>query len=321
MNLVLADEKQKIERDRLTHAAWGQRLSVEQFLDRERQLRGHAWCREGMQTWLLVDEGRVLSSCETFKMTSWTRLAASASAESGVAGTSYAFASVFTEPSLRGNGYAAKLVGMVVDELVHVDANVQSFILYSEVGEALYKRVGFEGVPSFERVFRASKRTQAPNLTELSEQQILKAWPGVPVPAGAFVIWPTATQLDWHLERERAYARLLGRSRPPIQGAAVGMSIVVWAVDYKEDALRAVFFHGRNTLEAQALLAKGSDLAAELGLSSFRVWESESFAGWERLGIFGDRVSRADDSVAMIRFAKKGLKTGDWTLVSRSLWV
>ena len=74
MRLTKATAAQKIERDRLAHAEWGQRLSVEQFLEREARLRAHAFSREGMTTWLLVDErSAVLSSCETFRMESAKR--------------------------------------------------------------------------------------------------------------------------------------------------------------------------------------------------------------------------------------------------------
>ena len=44
VQLVIATEGQKRSRDRLTHAAWGQRLSVEEFCRREVRLRAHPWC-------------------------------------------------------------------------------------------------------------------------------------------------------------------------------------------------------------------------------------------------------------------------------------
>ena len=54
-----------------------------------------------MTTWLYVDEGQVLSSCETFRMDSFL---------DGVRGSSFGVASVYTEPALRGRGYAGEMM-------------------------------------------------------------------------------------------------------------------------------------------------------------------------------------------------------------------
>ena len=72
MKLVEATEAQQVERDRLTAEVWGDQLSLEQYLERERILRRHEFAldRSGyytMKTWLLQDDDLgVLASCETY---------------------------------------------------------------------------------------------------------------------------------------------------------------------------------------------------------------------------------------------------------------
>ena len=102
MHLSLATEAQKQQRDRLTHAAWGQTLSVPDFCARELRLRAHPWTAAGMQTWLLTTEpggaGEVLASCETFHNDSFLRGEGSTLEP----GDSWSIASVYTEERLRG---------------------------------------------------------------------------------------------------------------------------------------------------------------------------------------------------------------------------
>src|SRR4051812_33318121 len=103
MRLIsITNEEMKRDRDRQTHAEWGKALTVEQYLEREQRLRSHPWSRATMTTWFWVDHnGAVLASCETFRMNS---------SVDGSAGHSYAVASVFTEPSLRGRGHAGRMM-------------------------------------------------------------------------------------------------------------------------------------------------------------------------------------------------------------------
>ncbi|HCF61983.1 MAG TPA: N-acetyltransferase, partial [Myxococcales bacterium] len=108
--LVLADEEQKRLRDPLAWEAWGEALTPAQFAVREERLRAHLWARQAMATWLLIDEeGRTLSSCETFRMRSRAWI-------DGVEswGVTFAVASVLTEPRLRGRGFASRMMRLLV---------------------------------------------------------------------------------------------------------------------------------------------------------------------------------------------------------------
>lgn len=315
MKLVLANEQQKIERDRLTYSEWGDKLTLHQWLAREERLRAHAWSKQGMKTWLLVDaSGGVLSSCETFRMRS---------VFNGAPGLTFGIASVFTEEKLRGKGYARKLVAEVVDALVSEHDVLHSVILFSEVGEKVYQAAGFVSRPSFERHFlTTARRSGASNVKALGAKELLAAWPSLYPPKAGFLVWPTSEQLDWHFERERVYAELLNKNTGATKAAALafGDALITWMVNYKQDALQALYFQARTALEAQALLVKACELACELGLSKLIVWESEAFSGWDRLGIHGERVERAD-TLAMIRPVDRALEPSQWSVISRAAWI
>ena len=62
-------------------------------------------------------------------------------------------------------------------------------------------------------------------------------WGALPVPRARFVIWPSVEQLDWHRERERAYAELFGRAPLPHAGARSDGGVIAWAADFKNEKL------------------------------------------------------------------------------------
>ncbi len=71
MKIIQANDQQKVQRDHLTYEAWGEVLTLDQFILREEGLRSEQWCKKAMQTWLLqAISGDILASCETFRMKS-----------------------------------------------------------------------------------------------------------------------------------------------------------------------------------------------------------------------------------------------------------
>ncbi|HWV39541.1 MAG TPA: N-acetyltransferase [Vulgatibacter sp.] len=307
--LVVATEARKRERDALTHAAWGQRLDPAQFARREELLRGHRWALEAMTTWLLVDgEDRPLASCETFRM--------AASTADGAAGSAYGIASVFTEPALRGRGHARRMIDLVAERLAADDERALAAILFSEVGPTLYRLAGFTEVPWLERSIPAADVGPIPGLRLLSERGIREALAAIPRPADPFLVWPTEGQIDWHLERERAYAALLGRERPRAAGARAGDASVIWAADYRNERLCVLLGHAPDADAGGALLRAAGGVAARAGLASVHVWESASFPLPRGLG----RIRSARD-VPMLRPLAPGIGAAGWLSVPRALWV
>jgi len=307
--LVRATDALKRERDALTHAAWGQRLDPAQFARREDWLRGHAWAREAMTTWLLVDGGGLpLASCETFRM--------SASTAAGVEGWAYGIASVYTEPALRGRGHARAMIERLAERLAADDERALAAILFSEVGPTLYRLAGFTEVPWLERAIPAADGGFIPGVHLVPEDGIRGALAAIPRPADPFLVWPTAGQLDWHLERERAYATLLGRERPSAAGAILGEAAAIWAADFKNDRLCVLLAHAPQADAGAALLRAAGSVAAGVGLASVHVWESESFPLPPGLGTI-----RAAEDVPMIRPLASGVEPEGWRCVPRALWV
>jgi GNAT superfamily N-acetyltransferase len=298
MELRLATDGEKRARDRLTHEAWGQRLSVDDFVAREERLRAHPWAKEGMRSWLLVDGAQILASCESFEMLSFL---------DGKAGRTFGVASVYTEAALRGRGHAARMMELLVEAVGPHHAG----LLFSDVGD-YYARMGWRMLPAFERRLPAERSSEklSPLVEWLSAGEIDRLWSSVDVPRARFVVWPTMAQLDWQRERERVYAELFGRAPLAHAGARSDGGIVAWAADFKNDKLVVLHLSGR----APLLIAAAQHQAATAGLSQVIVWDV--LAGWPD-GL-GERRTRSD-SLPMVLPLAPGAESLSY--VPRGLWI
>ncbi|NUQ79127.1 MAG: N-acetyltransferase [Polyangiaceae bacterium] len=315
--LILATDEQKIERDLLAHEAWGQGLSPEGFAERERRLRAQAWASEVMLTWLLVDEGgQILASCETFRMES----ALYPKSGTPIKGSTYGVASVFTEPRLRGRRYASTMMGLLPEALVARDPKALSIILFSDVGPAIYARVGFVQRPAFDWVFEPLEGDPEEGVELVGEDEIGDALSVVPKPASGFVVWPTAGQIDWHLERERVYSTLLGGDRPTGSGARAGGSVALWACNFKSKELFILLLHANGTRELQAIVRSARRTAHRVGLSRVRIWEQPVAAPWPQ-GPEGFERRPRDGGLPMLRPLDPRVSPEDWEVIPKALWV
>ena len=199
--LVEATDSDQRARDLLTAQAWGQKLTTEQFLQREAGLRAHPFAKQHLRTWLWVDEaGAVLSSCETFEVPArrGSRL-----------GRAFVIASVFTEPSLRGKGHAVTLINAVCERLGQ-QADALAVSLFSEVGARIYERAGFVAQPSWDVVLPLETSVLPLVTSSVEELPAVEAPPSVTAD-GSVQLELTVEQCDWQVERERLYARALKR--------------------------------------------------------------------------------------------------------------
>ena len=294
MELRLATDGEKRARDRLTHEAWGQRLSVDDFVAREERLRAHRWARDNMRSWLLVEGAQILASCESFEMLSFL---------DGKPGRTFGVASVYTEPALRGRGHAARMMELLVGAV----GEHQAGLLFSDIGD-YYARVGWRALPAFERSLPAER--SSPNVEWLSAPAADELWPRVDVPRARFIVWPTAAQLDWHRERERVYAELFGRAPLAHAGARTGDGVILWAADFKNDKLVVLHVSGRSA----ALAAAAQQQAAVAGLSQVITWDSLA-VGPDALGEQNPR----NDSLPMVLPLQPGTETLSY--VPRALWI
>lgn len=303
-----AEDADRRARDVLTHQAWGQRLDLSQFQEREVRLRGHAWSRDAMETWLLVGErGGTLASCETFRVSSRA---------GGAAGSTWAIASVYTEPALRRKGHAREMIAQLVEELGRREPTAQGAILFSEVGPNLYRGVGFSEVPWLERTLPASPGSPSPELRLVDGSGLEEAFGRIPRPDDPFLAWPSLAQLDWHLERERIYAGILGRRRPIATGAILGDAAAIWAADFKNERLCVLLAHAPDPESGEALVRGAATVAAGANLRAVHLWESALLPLPPALG----RIRHAED-VPMLRPLAPGVDAEGWRTIPRALWV
>ena len=312
MELQLASEIEKAARDRVTFAAWGQRLALEQFLERERLLRAQAWATAGMRTWLLVDSGEVKASCETFAMGARFR---------GERGVVEGVASVYVEERLRGQRHASEMFQQLLPRLKGEGALAS--ILFSDVGEALYARAGYVARPAIERHFQSEAGNPA-NVCDAvftdAMDDLRAALAGAPEPEDALLLYPSPGQLDWHIERERAYAKLLGLSRPRVHGARAGAARAIWAGDLKHDQLVILWLAATRSDEALAVVQAAQRVAKAAGLSKVVLWECAWPFEWADDAGAGKRIHRAD-SIPMIAPLATGLDARAWGQTSRGVWI
>jgi ribosomal protein S18 acetylase RimI-like enzyme len=183
--LLLADEQQKQTRDLVTHAAWGDRLTVAQYRAREDRLRAHPWARSGMETWLWCDGPTVLASCESFRMPSLLRTSSGATH-----GHTFGIASVYTEPAFRGRGHAGALMSALVTRF-RSDPLAQASLLFSDVRPELYARSGYVERPAAEWQLEASGGDPGETVDLLfAESAVATELSHTQPPPDAFVVSP-----------------------------------------------------------------------------------------------------------------------------------
>ncbi|MFT3840304.1 MAG: GNAT family N-acetyltransferase [Myxococcaceae bacterium] len=299
MKLLLANEEQKLARDRVTHGAWGTGLTLEQYLEREQLLRAHAWPKAAMQTWLLEDGGEVKASCETFRNDSFV---------DGTPGNSWSIASVFTEARLRGKGHALTLMNEVRDRLQR-EPKAQSVVLFSEVGANLYERAGYQVVaPAVDHVLPA---VSGPAPAGVKPLRTSLPRPAAPTGPGLW-LWPSVEQIDWHLARSHIYARFMGRQPLPYDAAELDGARVWWQAYFKTNELLVLWLEGPRQGIA-GLLAAAQSLAHASGLKQVRLWADPLLALPEPKQV----VPRTDELPMVCTFGNAHA----WKNVQRALWV
>lgn len=302
--LVPAGEAERRARDALTFPEWGQALTPAQWLERELALRAHPWAAEAMESWLWRGAGgEVLASCETFRMPA--RLGPRA-------GEVYAVASVFTEPALRGRGHATAMIDALNAALERRPGALGS-VLYSDVGARIYARSGYAEQPAQELVLPAEPGDPLDGVEPL--EALLPAPSPPPADPAALTLGPTAAQLDWHLARERFYARALARPPAAFHGARAGRARALWVAWHKEHALRVLWLEPGAAEENGAVLRCAQKVAQRAGLGCVRAWVSHP----DLSGLPG-RLSPREGELPMVRLYGAA-PPFRWVQVQRALWV
>ncbi|HLM71300.1 MAG TPA: hypothetical protein VK459_01355, partial [Polyangiaceae bacterium] len=153
----------------------------------------------------------------------------------------------------------------------------------------------------------------------IGEEEIAGALSLIPRPAAGFVLWPTAGQIDWHIERERVYSALLGGDRPTGSGARAGGSVALWACNFKSNELFILLLHANGTRELQAIVRSAQRTARRVGLSRVRLWEQPVAAPWTLAEGFERRPR--DGGLPMLRPLDPRVSPEDWEVIPKALWV
>lgn len=167
----------------LHHPMWGPALKIEDYLNREEFLMTVPLAKNGGVThWILTDRNgtpdnrHIYASCESLRKRA---LAARPDGENGVQlqdGIAHGIASVFTNPTYRGKGYASRMMselgpklkewsegrkepkgeadGSSGDETV-VTPSLFS-VLYSDIGKTFYAKNGWAAFESAHLAFKPS---------------------------------------------------------------------------------------------------------------------------------------------------------------------
>lgn len=298
------------ERNRLTAPVWGDRLVPEQYLERERILRGTTFAKRAMRTWVLERREEILASCESYSMPALL---------DGKRGVAQGIASVFVEERLRGNQYARSLLQV----LLHTFAaeRAQASLLYSEVGTKLYSSLGYVARPMQARQWTPAEGDVAEVAKPFSRAESDRA-------LGDFLLEESAgprfrvvlyqPQLEWHRERSAFYHRVLapGRLDPAtLAGATLGDAWIAWSGDYRLDRLMVLAVKPGTPEQSAALVEALRRAAGALGFPIAELWESPAIT------LPGGRTVPRDDEIPMLCPLVPTLTPDLWQDYGRGCWV
>jgi predicted N-acetyltransferase YhbS len=290
-------------RDVLAHSAWGERLEVAAFCDREAALRATEFAKEGQRTWVLAAAGEVLASCETFRMQSRV---------GGSYGVTFGVASVFVEERLRGQGHASFMLAELTRRLRAEGA--QACILYSEVGEHLYERVGFAGRPATTRAWTAHSSALRTGVAGAEVAALLGEADARPLP---FRIRVTPAQIDWHFARTEFYRAHWGRQNPRTPALRAGRAWAILCPDHRNDRLALLDLEPGSEAETGAVIEGARAEAARLGLDEVTLEENPYNASSLPEGV----RRPCDEGVPMIASFAPSLTASHWMDYTRAVWV
>jgi len=120
----------------LTYPLWGEGLTRQAYGTWDRGQMSTAWGRTHLERVALVDGGTVLSSAKRYQFDALV---------SGVPERVVGVGAVFTPPGSRGQGHARVLIEEMLSQAAQAGAGWA--LLFSEIGDAYYKGLGFVTLP------------------------------------------------------------------------------------------------------------------------------------------------------------------------------
>jgi GNAT superfamily N-acetyltransferase len=249
MSLVRCTEAESRERDRRSALDWEPDLCVPEFVAREQVLQRTAFARRSRVPWGWVVDGETVSSTETYEV-AWP------------AGRVWLVASVWTDPDHRGRGHASAMLDALAERCAGVPG-AAALVLFSDVGPALYERVGFVALPAVDVVWPASVGDPDDGPWErFAESALHTLDPRDPA------------QLDWQLDRARTRAELRPVRRPSRCGARLPSGAwMVWADDGHDRELQVLEARVATVEEWSTLATAAARTASAAGLGAVVAWD------------------------------------------------
>ena len=251
--LVHPTEAEKIQTWRLNGESWAGRLSIPAYIRREQHLASQPFTLNGGITyWILVDSTtppnsrEILASCESLRKRALIARANTDGSGDVEEVVSHGIGSVYCNPTLRGKGYARRMIEELADKLdtwQQPDGRKTDFtVLWSDIGKGFYARSGW--LPYQSSHITLSPSTAPPEADgELEDRPrplysgdlkqlclidealvIKKGMVGQSAKAGKTLVCliPDFETLQWHHAREEFLAKeLRGGKVPEVKGAYV----------------------------------------------------------------------------------------------------
>jgi GNAT superfamily N-acetyltransferase len=120
----------------LTYPLWGEGLTRRAYGTWNRGQMSTPWGRTHLERVALVDDGQLLSSAKRYEFEALV---------SGVRERVVGVGAVFTPPGSRGQGHARVLIDEMLSQAERAGAGWA--LLFSEIGDAYYKAIGFVPLP------------------------------------------------------------------------------------------------------------------------------------------------------------------------------
>ena len=225
---------------KLTSLAWGDALSLPLYLEESAYLTTVPLAKDGgMTTWVLVDKNLppdqrpILCSCETFRKRSLISDTKGNVAEAII----YGVASVYTNPTYRGRGYASRMMrelAKVLRSWQITTVKCVGIVLYSDIGKTFYAGLGWHPAPENNHVefypLMASQPLRATLLRAGDLAQLCKA--DEAMLRGAMtskadgklrmMIVPDHDHMLWHHKKEEFVCEKILGKQVMAKGAIVG---------------------------------------------------------------------------------------------------
>ena len=347
LNLTHPTAEEKGETWALNSVNWGTALSKPDYIEREDYLTTVPLANNGGIThWILVDRNLppnsrpILASCESIRK----RVLLS---KSGVVteGITHGIGSVFTQPSFRGKGYAARMLRELaltlkrwqVDESIPGRGECPFSILYSDIGKNYYARFGWAPFASTHIAIPPDAHAQPsfakpltyPDLPELCalDSKYIRTELGNAKDGKIHVaLIPDHDTMQWHHLREDFVCDKIFGKKPTVKGAIAGdPGSRIWAVwtrayygPLKAESgntlhvLRLVIEDEtevqENAARLQAILRLAQAEAAEWQLSHVELWNPTEVTKVlvKRTEVEHSEIEREEESIASLMWYGEG---------------